>query len=80
MKRLDVRAAARWHGASSLGTLALALWLAAACLDPALVPDLYRIITDERITLAVPYLLVLALGSSLVSLWFFRTDPARRRS
>ena len=71
MGRHDERFFTRWHIAASIATLIFGLCLAAVSIVPSLIPDLYRLIIDDRITIAVPYLLFIALGSSLFSIWYF---------
>lgn len=73
----DERYFTRWHIITSIATLVLALCLVAICFVPSLIPTIYRLLVDERITIAVPYLLFLALGSSLFSIWYFLV--ARRK-
>ncbi len=71
MGRFDERFYTRWHVVTSIATLIFALCLAAIGCFPSLVPGIHRLIVDDRITVAVPYLLFIALGSSLFSIWYF---------
>lgn len=59
------------HVAGSIATLVCGLIVIFICLAPALCPDVYRILVDERITLVIPYLLFIALGESVFSIWYF---------
>jgi hypothetical protein len=65
------------HIAASALTLLFCLLIATTCLVPSLIPPLYRMIADERISLVVPYLLLITLGQSLFSLWYFSGQRKR---
>jgi len=78
MGRHDERFFTKWHVIASIATFIFALCLAAAGFFPAFLPGIHRLIVDDRITIAVPYLLYLALGSSLFSIWYFLV--ARRKN
>jgi hypothetical protein len=77
MVRHDERFYTRWHVIASVATFIFALCLAAVVFFPAFLPGIHRLIIDDRITIAIPYLLFLALGSSLFSIWYFLV--ARRK-
>lgn len=71
MGRHDERFFTRWHVVASIATLIFALCLAAVSYFPSFIPGIHRLIIDDRITFVIPYLLFLALGSSLFSIWYF---------
>lgn len=61
----------RTHIASSIATFICGLSVIVICLIPSLSPDIYKILVDERISIAVPYLLFLSLAGSVFSIWYF---------
>ena len=59
------------HVAGSILTLVCGVSLIIICLFPALYPGIYKILVDDRISLVIPYLLFVALGESVFSIWYF---------
>ena len=79
MGRFDERYFTKWHIAASVATFILALCLAAVSIFPSLVPEMFNLIIDDRITFIIPYLLFIALGSSLFSIWYFLSGRNKNR-
>lgn len=73
----DERSCIKYHLIGSAVTLLSATLLTMICLFPSLVPEIYGLIIDARISYIIPYLLFIALGESLFSLWYFN-DKKRR--
>jgi hypothetical protein len=69
----------QWHIVASFATFIFAVCLAVTAIVPSFLPGIYTLIIDDRITLAVPYLLLLALGGSLFSLWYFLCIGNRKK-
>ena len=61
----------KYHIAGSIATLACGLCIIIICLAPALFPDIYRLLADDRIGIVIPYLLFIALGESIFSILYF---------
>ena len=61
----------RSHIAGSVATLVCAVSIILICLIPSLFPGIYRVLVDDRVGIVIPYLLLIALGGSLFSIWFF---------
>lgn len=59
------------HIASSIATLFCSVSIVFICLFPSLFPGIYRLLVDDRISIVVPYMLFLALGGSIFSIWYF---------
>jgi len=59
------------HVVSSIATLACCVSIIVICLVPSFFPGVFRILIDERITIVVPYLVFIALGGSIFSIWYF---------
>jgi hypothetical protein len=59
------------HVISSIATLVCCVIIIVICLDPSFFPGIFRLLVDERITVVVPYLLFIALGGSIFSIWYF---------
>jgi len=59
------------HIAGSIATLACAVTVAVIALVPSFFPGIYRLLVDERISIIIPYLLFIALGGSIFSIWYF---------
>ncbi len=59
------------HVAGSILTLVCGVSLIVICLFPAFFPGIYKILVDDRISLVIPYLLFVALGESVFSIWYF---------
>lgn len=61
----------KYHIAASIATLVCCGGIIAICLDPSFFPEGYRLLVDDRIALVIPYLLFLALGEAIFSIWYF---------
>ena len=59
------------HIAGSMATLVCALSIMLIGLIPSLFPGIHRLLFDDRVGTVIPYLLLIALGNSLFSIWFF---------
>jgi len=59
------------HVVSSIVTLVCCLSIIIICLVPSFFPGIFRLLVDDRITIIVPYLLFIALGGSVFSIWYF---------
>jgi hypothetical protein len=59
------------HVVSSIVTLVCCVSIIFICLVPSFFPGIYRLLVDHRITIIVPYLLFIALGGSIFSIWYF---------
>jgi len=59
------------HVVSSIATFACSVCIIVICLVPSFFPGVFRLLIDERITIVVPYLLFIALGGSIFSIWYF---------
>jgi len=59
------------HIIGSIATLACCLSIFIIGLAPSFFPNVYRLLVDERISTVIPYLLFIALGESIFSIWYF---------
>ncbi len=59
------------HVVSSFITLVCCVCIIVVCLVPSYFPDVFRLLVDHRITIVIPYLLFIALGGSIFSIWYF---------
>lgn len=59
------------HVVGSIATLVCGVSIVIICLFPSLFPGIYRILIDDRIGIVIPYLLFIALGESVFSIWYF---------
>jgi hypothetical protein len=59
------------HIAGSIATLVCGVSIIFICLVPSLFPGIYRLLVDDRISIAIPYLMFIALGESIFSIWYF---------
>lgn len=59
------------HIAGSIAILACGVSIILICLAPTIFPDMYRLLLDDRIGIIIPYLLFIALGESIFSIWYF---------
>ena len=69
----------KYHLFVSLATFLCGLCIAVICLVPSFIPDIHRLLLDERIRIAVPYLLFFALGGPLFSIWYFLVVNKREK-
>lgn len=61
----------KYHVAASLATLVCGLTVIFVCFVPECFPGIYRLLVDERVGIIIPYLLFIALGESIFSIWYF---------
>lgn len=61
----------KYHIAGSIATLVCGFTVITVCLAPAYFPNAYRLLVDDRIAIIIPYLLFIALGESIFSIWYF---------
>ena len=61
----------KYHIAGSIATLACCLGVVYICLAPARFPVAYKLLVDDRVGIVIPYLLFIALGESIFSIWYF---------
>ena len=59
------------HIICSITTLACCVSIIFICLVPSFFPGIYKLLVDERISIVIPYLLFVALGESIFSIWYF---------
>ena len=59
------------HIAGSIATLVCCVTIIGICLAPAFFPGIYRLVVDDRIGIIIPYLLFIAVGESVFSIWYF---------
>jgi len=59
------------HIVGSIATLACGVSIILICLVPSFFPGIYRLLVDDRISIVIPYLLFIALGESIFSIWYF---------
>lgn len=60
----------KYHVAGSIAMLICGLTVVVICLAPAYFPGVSRFFADDRLG-SIPYLLFIALGESLFSIWYF---------
>ena len=61
----------KYHVAGSIATLVCGACVILICLVPSFFPGIYRLLVDDRIGIIIPYLLFIALGESIFSIWYF---------
>lgn len=61
----------KYHIAGSIATLGCGAIIIFICLVPTFFPSIYRLFVDDRIGMVVPYILFIALGESIFSIWYF---------
>ena len=61
----------RAHIVGSVATIACAVSIFFIGLVPSFIPDMYRLLVDDRIGIVIPYLLFIAVGESVFSIWYF---------
>ena len=61
----------KFHIVGSIATLVCGASIVFFCLDPSFFPGIYRLLVDDRIGIIIPYLLFIALGESIFSIWYF---------
>jgi len=60
----------KYHVVGSIATLICCLAVVFICLVPAYFPGVYRLLADDHLGI-MPYLLFIALGESIFSIWYF---------
>ncbi|NVN99348.1 MAG: hypothetical protein HXX17_08490 [Geobacteraceae bacterium] len=70
-KPLDENFFVKTHLAVSIGTIVFGTAILLICLTPSLFPALYKLLLDDRIAMIIPYLLLIALGEAIFSIWYF---------
>jgi hypothetical protein len=71
MWQLDERFYIKSHIATSIATFVCGLTIVLICIFPSLLPGIYRLLVDDRLGIVIPYLLFMALGGSIFSIWYF---------
>jgi len=71
MWRPNERFLIKYHIAGSIATLVCGASVLFICLAPAYFPAAYGLLVDDRIAIVIPYLLFIALGESIFSIWYF---------
>ena len=61
----------KFHIAGSIATLVCGAIVVIVALIPSFFPGIYKLLVDDRISIVIPYLLFIALGESLFSIWYF---------
>lgn len=61
----------KFHIVGSIGTLVCGVSIVLIALVPSFFPGIYKLLVDDRISIVIPYLLFLALGESIFSIWYF---------
>jgi len=59
------------HIIGSIATLVCGLSVVVIILFPSLFPGVHKLLVDVRIGTVLPYLLLIALGESMFSIWYF---------
>ncbi len=60
----------KFHIAGSLATLVFGFSVIFITLVPGKYPDVYRLLVDDRVSIIIPYLLLIALGEAIFSIWY----------
>ena len=71
MKQLNENFYIKFHIARSVAILVLGASVVFIVLVPTVLPGIYRLLVDDRIGIVIPYLLFIALGESVFSIWYF---------
>jgi uncharacterized membrane protein len=61
----------RFHIVGSVATIACGVGIVVIGLVPSFFPGIYRLLVDDRVGIVIPYLLFIALGESIFSIWYF---------
>jgi uncharacterized membrane protein len=61
----------KFHIVGSIGTLVCGASIVLIALVPSFFPGIYKLLVDDRISIVIPYLLFIALGESIFSIWYF---------
>ncbi len=61
----------KYHIAASVATLVCGVSIIVICLVPSYFPTPYRLLIDDRIAIIIPYVLFIALGEAIFSIWYF---------
>ena len=68
----DERIYIKSHIANSIATLLYGVAVIVICLVPSLLPGIYGLLVDDRVGIIMPYLLFIAVGEAVFSIWYFR--------
>jgi hypothetical protein len=71
MRQPDETFYIKYQVAGSITTLVCGLSIISICLAPASFPEIYRLLADDRVAIVIPYLLFIALGEAIFSIWYF---------
>lgn len=71
MWRPNGRFFVKYHIVASMATLVCGLSVVLICLAPTSFPGAYKLLVDDRVGIVIPYLLFLALGEAIFSIWYF---------
>jgi uncharacterized membrane protein len=61
----------KFHIVGSMATIACGVIVVVIGLVPSFFPGIYRLLVDDRVGIVIPYLLFIALGESIFSIWYF---------
>lgn len=61
----------KFHIIGSIATLVCGMSIVYICLVPSNFPDIYRLLVDDRVGIVMPYLLFIAIGEAIFSIWYF---------
>jgi len=61
----------KFHIAGSIATLVCGASIIFFSLVPSFLPGIYQLLVDDRISIVIPYLLFIALGEAIFSIWYF---------
>jgi hypothetical protein len=61
----------KYHIAGSIATLVCCTFIVSISLVPTLFPGVYRLLVDERVIDVIPYVIFIALGEAVFSIWYF---------
>ena len=59
------------HIAGSATTLVFGVGFVVVCLVPSFIPEVHRVLVEDRMGIVLPYVLFIALGGSIFSIWHF---------
>jgi len=61
----------KFHIVGSIATLVCGVSLIFVVFAPSLFPAVYKLLVDDRISIVIPYILFIALGEAVFSIWYF---------
>jgi hypothetical protein len=59
------------HIIGSIATVVCGVSVVVICLVPSSSPGIYNLLVDDRVSIVIPYLLFIALGEAIFSIWYF---------